>query len=276
VEGEGPPAARVTALLLRQRDMALVHEAAGASVHLLAGGDAASAPAAPATVRLGPGPGPLFHSAWSAGPAPAEGVRIPSPAGCAALRALRAVSGVARVHMVSLRPAPGPGGRPAGPIDALVPDDPPPERPPWPPGADWTVQEARVPHTRCWLVACAVECRRPAVRAELLSRLSRVPRVLLAPARLGFTDSAVLAEFFRDLGRPDGSFWETVVFSDSLVACGSTVRFWAAAHESSAAAEAIDAVRVLARTASPARSAALTSLALREAGAAAALEGLTA
>jgi hypothetical protein len=178
------------------------------------------------------------------------GTHVPGVVGCVAARLAAALGAVSRLHLTALVPA-GLRGPAAGPIDALVPLELPA---PAVPGLETalTVQHVVVPATRCWLVGCAADLPEPIGRDELDELLAAAPRVVEAPERLGFADTAAVTELFRQLGRPQGSFWEAVVLGGSIRLDGPRLRCWVVAHDAAPFLEAVDAAREVAGAASSA------------------------
>jgi hypothetical protein len=152
-------------------------------------------------------------------------VWVPPPVICAVERILRAVPGVCQVHLTVLEMTSA--TLETGPVDAIVPlgvssfdalalrAD-----------AQWHVHAARVPHTRCNLVSCHLELGGDTDVATV--DLSVAEGVVLVSEALGFTDTARLAEYFRDVGHGNGEFAEVIVFADTVVAHSHHLMFWAA------------------------------------------------
>jgi len=173
-------------------------------------------------------------------------VVLPDAVTTSLLRLATKISEVRRIHVTEVLCAGTASAALHGPIDALVPRATARQTPDgWPPGTIWTWHSVAAPHTRCNLAACLVETARSWTQNQVLDMLASAPRVLIATGRLGFSDTAVLAEFFRDLGRPAGEFIETVVFEETLQVTGHTICMWMAAHPKTVVAEIVDSIRAL-------------------------------
>ncbi|HEY7417748.1 MAG TPA: hypothetical protein VH593_21375 [Ktedonobacteraceae bacterium] len=191
--------------------------------------------------------GPLFNAGQSSSEVQtARRLWVASPPLIGLLQLLSCIPDTRRVHLTVLAPAGVHSDATNGPIDALVPchlsemshlrsDDK--RRITW--------QAITVPHTRCWMVGCLLETTKEFMAAEVVSLLSAHSRIILTPPRVGLTDTAVLNDVFRDLGRPQGLFYETVVFTDYLVTTGREIALWFAVDVGACVAEAIDCIRVV-------------------------------
>ncbi|ASS73661.1 hypothetical protein CIG75_00835 [Tumebacillus algifaecis] len=169
--------------------------------------------------------------------------RIPNAPATSLSRVLAGIPRVKHVAVTAVQPTDALSKK--GPVDALSPTVPSwLTQVQWPKGATHSGQSVRAQHTRSWLVGCQIETATPVTIAEILDRLHTLPRVLLTPPGLQFADTAVVSEFFRDQGRADGGFYETVVLVDSVeFAESGHILLWCVAHEIAPIPETIDYVR---------------------------------
>jgi glyceraldehyde-3-phosphate dehydrogenase type II len=189
----------------------------------------------------------IFHSAWNYHEVAGKTcVYIPALPVTIVLRILACIPQARHVHVTTLAPAGLPARALHGPIDSLTP---------LPmdgglevsllPATTWSEQSVVTPHTRCWLMGCMVETHTELVAQHVLRALTEAPRVMLTPPEIAFPDTAVVREFFRDLGDPHGLFTEAVVFTDSLVVTRQRMTLWVAASEVGIIPETIDGIRAV-------------------------------
>jgi hypothetical protein len=108
-----------------------------------------------------------------------------------------------------------------------------------------THQLFTAPHTRCRLVACTIMLETPMERTAFLARASRAEAVLVGREDFHFTDTAVVVEFFRDLGNGLGYFTETVLFDRTVVTSGNLLSFAFAVHELAAGPDLLRQIATL-------------------------------
>ncbi|UQE03628.1 hypothetical protein [Bradyrhizobium japonicum] len=187
---------------------------------------------------------PMFHSAWTLDRVRvARQWRIGSPAAIGILEVLAAFPEADRISAVVIQPASRGSNSLHGPIDSLRFDQLSDcSAPAWLEFPNWRVCSLVAPHTRCWTVSLAIDLRDPISSETAVSQLLETGRVVFAPEAFGFGDTALLAEFFRDLSRPLGAFAEIVVLPRQLELAGSRLHLWLAMDEASQVAQALDCV----------------------------------
>jgi hypothetical protein len=185
---------------------------------------------------------PMFHSAWTLDRVRvAPRWRIASPATIGILEVLAALPEVVRMSAVVIQPVRRGSGGLHGPIDSVCFDRSfDCAAPAWLDRPDWKVHSLVAPHSRCWVVSLALELCDMMSSETATSRLVETGRILFAPEAFGFEDTALLAEFFRDLGRPLGEFAEIVVLPRQLELSGRRFHLWLAIDEASQVAQALD------------------------------------
>lgn len=159
----------------------------------------------------------------------------------AILRVMKTLLDAEEVFLSVLSPAGAYFGSTTGPIDAVVTSkaidhftlN----------GGAWRIQHVVIPHTRCWMIGCHFKLKNDVSVSEVRRSLELAPRVILAPEELGFCDSSSITEYFRDLGRYHGSFFESVVLGNSLQVEGNHVQMWVAAHDLCLVPETLDRIQ---------------------------------
>ena len=160
--------------------------------------------------------------------------------------------GIERVHAVLIRRAADPHEDKKGPINAIMPK----------PisglshhaedvktvlkGLDITTMAAVVPTTLMHVHAVRVKFKRNTSVDEIISALEESKRIILIDSGLGFTSTAKIIEFARDLGRLRNDLYELVIWQDSISVNGDEAFFRQAVHqEAIVVPENVDAIRAV-------------------------------
>ncbi|KLU58242.1 hypothetical protein EL84_00285 [Paenibacillus sp. VT-400] len=174
-------------------------------------------------------------------------INIPNIQNISLLRILFSISNIISMHVTSIEPTDGSEKR--GPIDALVPLDLP-----WLSqlephfNIDFSGQSILAQHTRSFLLGINIRLNTPASKEEIVKLLTNADRILMTPNGLHMNNTALVSEFFRDIGRPVGAFYETVIIGESLKVEAEKVSFWMVSHKLSIVLESIDAMRFMLKT----------------------------
>ena len=190
----------------------------------------------------GDGDGVPYHSAWHSGSVNTSlNWRIMDPPTNAILNFVSALPCVDHVHAIVIQPAGDPFSAVHGPIDSLALDEiAATPATPWPASATINWQWVIAQHTRCWLIALTIDLREETHIERLVDSLRLSKRVLLLPPKFRFDSTAALSEFFRDLGRTELSFPETVVFPQQFACNGRRLQSWIATHDVNQVFEALN------------------------------------
>lgn len=101
-----------------------------------------------------------------------------------------------------------------------------------------------VPTTLMHVHTLMVKLSRNVTQDDIISILKENPRTLVVSKSMGFSDTAQLIEFARDLGRKRNDLYEVAVWEESIFADGAWVYLIYAVHqEAIVVPENIDAVR---------------------------------
>ncbi|MDR9748548.1 hypothetical protein [Paenibacillus taichungensis] len=171
-------------------------------------------------------------------------INIPNVQNISLLRILFSISNIISMHVTSIEPTDGSEKR--GPIDALVPLDPS-----WLSqlethfNIDFSGQSVLAQHTRSFLLGINIRLNTPTSKEEIVKLLTNADRILMTPSGLNMNNTALVSEFFRDIGRPVGAFYETVIIGESLKVEAEKVSFWMVSHKLSILLESIDSMRLL-------------------------------
>jgi hypothetical protein len=93
-----------------------------------------------------------------------------------------------------------------GPLDGVIPAAASRKR----------VVVLRCSQTQTFVLVVALRVSADLSLADALDRLRAAPDIVVDDVDFVFDGNAAVAEYFRDLGRPDGAFWETVIFGRTL------------------------------------------------------------
>jgi glyceraldehyde-3-phosphate dehydrogenase (NAD(P)+) (phosphorylating) len=172
---------------------------------------------------------------------------------CRVIHAVDQGAGVSRARAVLARRAADPDDVKKGPIDAVVLD---PTTLPSHHGPD--VQSVlhdlkivtmafKVPTTHMHLHSLILTLRRDASKEDVVTSLSKAPRITLVDGKSGFRSTANVMDMAREMGRPRSDVWEATVWRDSVtVVDGEAYMFLAVHQEAIVVPEDIDAIRALA------------------------------
>jgi glyceraldehyde-3-phosphate dehydrogenase (NAD(P)) len=181
-------------------------------------------------------------------------VKLPSADAVALARLVRALAGLGRIERLfsAIVTRSGHATSPtAGCVDALEPIFDCPEEhlelaKILSPSVDVVqMRRVRAPYTHSHLHMLKLDLDRPVERNSVLQSLASGRRILLAPADSGFTNTAQLQEFFRDVGRnrgdrPEAFIWEEAVLVFQRQVC----LIMDVDPEAALTAECIDAIRL--------------------------------
>lgn len=186
---------------------------------------------------------------------------------CRVLNSLDEGFGVSKANVVIARRATDPDDSSKGPIDSVVLD---PASVPSHHGPDVNTvlpnfpvisMAFKVPTTHMHLHSLIVSVKNEATTDKVLEKLQRTSRVMLVNGKKdGFKSTSNVIDMAREMGRPRGDIYESVVWQDSVKVVGNEIYlFMAIQQESIVTPENVDAIRALDGKTGKAESIALTN-----------------
>lgn len=172
---------------------------------------------------------------------------------CRTISAVDKSVGVSRARAVLARRATDPDDVKKGPIDAIVldpstlPSHHGPDVQTVLKGLDIVTMAFKVPTTHMHLHSLILSLKKQAGKEEVVSALSKAPRITLVDGKSGFKSTANIMDWAREAGRPRNDVYEATVWRDSVtVVSGEAYMFLAVHQEAIVVPENIDAIRALA------------------------------
>lgn len=160
--------------------------------------------------------------------------------------------GVDEVQAVMIRRAADPWDSSKGPINAIepslkLPSHHGPDVQTVIPDLNIYTMAVKVPTTIMHLHSVIVKLSRETTEEEVLSLWKRYRRIAFASGAMGVSSTAKVMEIARDMIRPRGDMYETVLWEDGVrVVGGRTLYYYQAVHqESDVVPENVDAIRAL-------------------------------
>lgn len=171
---------------------------------------------------------------------------------CRSLYAMDTAFGVRKARVVLIRRGADPSEDKKGPINSILPDPVTipshhgPDVQKVLPKIDITTSAFAVPTTLMHVHWLNLELQKDATELEILSALSKYPRIRVVSASDGIDSTAQVIEYARDLGRRRYDMPELIVFKESVKSFGREVYLTQAVHqESIVVPENIDAIRAM-------------------------------
>jgi len=160
--------------------------------------------------------------------------------------------GVEEVQAVMIRRAADPWDSSKGPINAIepslkLPSHHGPDVQTVIPDINIYTTAVKVPTTIMHLHSVIVKLSKDSTDEDILSLWERFPRIAFASGSLGIKSTARVMEMARDMLRPRGDMYETVLWRDGVkVMGGRTLYYYQAVHqESDVVPENVDAIRAM-------------------------------
>jgi glyceraldehyde-3-phosphate dehydrogenase (NAD(P)) len=158
--------------------------------------------------------------------------------------------GIKEAFVVLVRRAVDPDDSKKGPINAIAPVTEVPSHH----GPDVKTilpiniqtMAAKVPTTLAHTHFITAKLKKKASRVQIMKLFESTPRVMIFSAKNGYTSTAEIIEYFRDLGRPGYNMYEAAVWEETVNVKGENL-YWAhAVHsEGIVVPETIDAIRAI-------------------------------
>jgi len=161
--------------------------------------------------------------------------------------------GIEQVRAVLIRRGPDPGNDKKGPVNSIIPDPASipshhgPDVNTVMPDLDIVTSAVVVPTTIMHTHAVNVQLLKNSDKDEILDMFSRSPRVLPLSTEDGFTSTAKIIEYARDMGRKRSDLQEIAVWNESVNVINSRELFYLQAihQESDIVPENIDCIRAM-------------------------------
>ncbi|MCD6383308.1 MAG: type II glyceraldehyde-3-phosphate dehydrogenase [Thermoplasmata archaeon] len=157
--------------------------------------------------------------------------------------------GVEEVQAVMIRRAADPWDSSKGPINAIepslkLPSHHGPDVQTVIPDLNIYTVAVKVPTTIMHLHSIIVKLPKEVGEEEILSLWERYPRISFVSGALGVKSTAKVMEMARDMLRPRGDMYETIIWRDAVKIVNRTLYYFQAVHqESDVVPENIDAIR---------------------------------
>lgn len=181
-------------------------------------------------------------------------VRVVSCSTTALVRSLHAIDkafGIENAYAVLVRRTTDPGDSKKGPVNAIVPETEMPSHQ----GPDVKTVLPHLPiftavvktsTTLMHLHVISVKLKQEASREDVIKAFENTPRILLVDSKKGFSSTAEIMEYARDLGRKRGDLYEIAIWKDSINVKHGILYFMQAVHqESDVVPENIDCIRAM-------------------------------
>jgi len=171
---------------------------------------------------------------------------------CRIIQTIRNRFEIKKVRAVIMRRGADPHEIKTGPIEALVPNPVTlpshhgPDVNTVIPDIDITTTAVITPTTRMHLHVLSLSMQERVTRDDILNALVEAPRIIVFDAKLGFSSTASIIEWARDIGRLRYDIYEVAVFGDSITVQNDEVWLMYAVHqEAIVVPENIDAIRAM-------------------------------
>ncbi len=167
------------------------------------------------------------------------------------LSAIDNAFGIDNAYAVLVRRATDPGDSKKGPINAISPETEMPSHHgpdvktvlPYMPIFTSAVKAST---TLMHLHVVSVKLKKEAARDDIIKLFESTPRVILIDSKKGFSSTAEIMEYARDLGRKRGDLYEIAIWKDSINVKHGILYFMQAVHqESDVVPENIDCIRAM-------------------------------
>ncbi|MBI3858721.1 MAG: type II glyceraldehyde-3-phosphate dehydrogenase [Thaumarchaeota archaeon] len=172
---------------------------------------------------------------------------------CRTIHAVDESLGVSKARAVLARRATDPDDVKKGPIDAIVldpttlPSHHGPDVQAVLKGMNIVTMAFKVPTTHMHLHSLILSLKKPAGKDDVVSAISKAPRMSLVDGKSGFKSTAAIMDWAREMGRPRNDVYEATVWRDSVtVVDGEAYMFLAVHQEAIVVPENVDAIRALA------------------------------
>jgi len=181
-------------------------------------------------------------------------IRVPSCNTTSLIRTLHALDerfGIESVFAALVRRAEDPHNPSEGPINATVPDAHVPSHhgpdvKTVMPNLNIVTMAVKVPVTLAHVHMLSVKLKQPVEKKDVIQAFEETPRIALFRIGDGYTSTAEVIEFFRDILRPRYDMYEVVVWEDLLNVEGNNVYWSHMVHqEAIVIPENIDCVRAM-------------------------------
>ena len=173
---------------------------------------------------------------------------------CRSLYAVDKAFGIKKARVVLIRRGADPSETGKGPINSIVPDPVSvpshhgPDVQKVLPAIDITTAAFAVPTTLMHVHLLNIELKEAADEKQIISALSKYPRIKVLSSSMGIDSTAGIIEYARDIGRIRYDMPELVIWKESIKSFGTEVYMTQAVHqESIVVPENIDAIRSMAK-----------------------------
>ena len=203
----------------------------------------------------------------------ASSVRIPSPSTVSLVRALKPVDaefGITGITYTIAHPGSEPMRARCGPVDTIVPDEPPPGRMAideemrevFP--KDFLCSSLAVPSILLAVGVATVDLEREASAREVVEILCKTSRIILVSSRAGLYSTDAIFEYVRRIARQSGDVYELCVWLEHVEVAHRRLKLVQAYDPHCVQTpEVIDAIRALAGVGETRESVRRTNKALR-------------